>query len=335
LSRVIARVKSSIANSDDNDIKRLELTEQIRKSELVVVTGGGVSLYTVGYPKIINTDVASWPGLLVHGLNYCKHHNLLGDDDAEVVELQLKKGTARHLIDAAQQIHDWLDRKQGNSRYFWLKESIGQLKVHDASLIKALASLGGLLATLNYEDLCEEVTGRATLHWRQQLEIDDHVERKSVDFIFHIHGHWQTPNSIVLDQQSYYEIAKDERMQGLMRRFARWGTFLFVGCSGTFSDPSFLTLLRWGNAALNDAKKRHFVLCRKSDEKRLLTDLQRWAMLEPLVYGDSYKDLPIFIEQLAKDSGVAQASANPPLAAVVPSPSGVQKPSDIWKAELQ
>ena len=124
---------------------------------MVIVTGSGVSLYTVGYRKIANTEVASWPGLLAHGLNYCKHHGLLGDDDPEVVQLQLKKGKPRHLIDAAQQIHDWLERKKGDSRYFWLKESIGQLKVHDPSLIKSLASLGGLLATLNYEDLCEEL----------------------------------------------------------------------------------------------------------------------------------------------------------------------------------
>jgi hypothetical protein len=119
------------------------LTERIRTSELVVVAGTGVSLYSVGYPKIKNTAVAAWPGLLEHGLDYCKRHDLLGDDDADVVELQMKKGTVRHLIDAAGQIHEWLDRKVGNSRYFWLKESIGQLKLHDPSLIKAIANLVG------------------------------------------------------------------------------------------------------------------------------------------------------------------------------------------------
>lgn len=299
-----------------------------------MVAGTGVSLYSVGYPKEPNTAVASWPGLLEHGLNYCKHHNLLGDDDAEVIELQLKKGTTRNLIDAAQQIHDWLDRKAGNPRFFWLKESIGQLRLANPSLIKALAGLGGLLATLNYEDLCEEVTGRPSLHWKQQLEIDDHIDRNSNDFIFHIHGHWQSPKSVVLDQESYYAIAHDENMQGLMRRFARWGTFLFVGCSGTFLDPNFQTLLSWGNAALKEAKKRHFVLCRRRDEKQLLTDLQRWGMLEPLVYGDSFQELPLFIENLAKDSGSAPASVNPPLSAIE-IPVGMQKPIDIWTTELK
>src|SRR5438067_12780177 len=106
-----------IKQADDNEIKRLELTERIRTSELVVVAGTGVSLYSVGYPRIDNTAVAAWPGLLEHGLDYCKRHDLLGDDDADVVELQLKKGTARHLIDAAGQIHEWLDRKVGHPRY--------------------------------------------------------------------------------------------------------------------------------------------------------------------------------------------------------------------------
>jgi hypothetical protein len=324
-----------IKQADDNEIKRLELAERIRTSELVIIAGTGVSLYSVGHPKIKNTAVAGWPGLLEHGLDYCKRHDLLGDDDADVIELQLKKGTARQLIDAAGQIHEWLDRKAGNSRYFWLKESIGQLTLHDPSLIKAIANLGGLLAPLNYEDLCEEVTGLPPLHWKQHAQIDDHIRRNSKEFIFHVHGHWQTPESIVLDQQSYFEIANDDGTQALMRRFAQWGILLFVGCSGTLLDPNFQTLLRWGNAALKEAKERHFVLCRECDEKRLLTDLQKWGMLEPLVYGDQFTDLPAFIEQLAKDSGSPKASANPPVAAVDTTPSGVQRPTEVWNTELQ
>jgi hypothetical protein len=178
---------------DENEIKRIELAEGIRHTDLMIVAGTGVSLYTAGYPKEPNTEVAGWVGLLRHGLDYCRRHNLLGEDGAEVVELQLQKQTTRHLIDAAQQIHDWLDRKEGSPRYFWLKESIGQLRVKDSTLIEALRKLRGLLATLNYDDLCEEVTGLPALHWRQQAEIDDHINRKSTEFVFHIHGSWQFP----------------------------------------------------------------------------------------------------------------------------------------------
>src|SRR3982751_2563771 len=107
--------------------KRLELAENIRSSEFVVVAGTGVALFSVGHPYVPDTDVAGWTGLLRHGLEYCKRNNFLAGDDAEVVELQLRKATTRNLIDAAQQIHVWLDNKAGNSRYFWLKESIGGL----------------------------------------------------------------------------------------------------------------------------------------------------------------------------------------------------------------
>jgi hypothetical protein len=268
---------------------------------------------------------------LEHGLGYCKHHGLLNGEDADVVELQLKKGRARHLIDAAQQIHDWLDRKPGKTRFFWLSESIGQLKLQDSALIDAIASLGGLIAPLNYDDFFADFTGRPALHWKQQPEIDGHIERHSIDFIFHMHGHWRTPESIVLDWRSYYEIAASKRMQDLMHRFARWGTMLFVGCSGTFSDPNFLTLLEWGNEALKESTKRHFVLCRLDEEERLHRDLQRWAMLEPLVYGTSYENLPTFIAGLARDSGRTTGGGNPPLLYNTSSLSGVQTAGDILR----
>jgi hypothetical protein len=318
-----------------SDIKRLELAESIhRNTDLVIVAGAGVSLYTAGYPKEPNSDVASWIGLLKHGLDYCRRQNLLGDDSSDVVELQLEKATTRNLIDAAQQIHDWLDRKEGNPRYFWLKESIGQLKVKDPKLIEALAKLGGLLATLNYDELCEEVTGRPGFHWKQQAKIDDHINRRSNAFIFHMHGSWQEPDSVVLDQQSYHEIARDETMQGLMHKFARWGMLLFVGCSGTLADPNFQTLLRWGNTALKQANHRHFVLCRKSEEARLVTECQRWAMLEPLVYGERYADMVPFLDRVARESGAAEPTVNAPIAGATRDEPGVKRPADVFNAEL-
>lgn len=317
----------------DTTAKRLELAENIRSSEVVVVAGTGVALYSVGHPFVPNTEVASWIGLLRHGLEHCKRNNLLGGDDPEVVELQLRKATTRNLIDAAQQIHDWLDNKAGNSRYFWLKESIGQLRLHNRTLIDSLARLGGLLATLNYDELLEEGTGRAPLHWKPQGEIDQHVGRKSTGYIFHIHGCWKYPETVVLDQCSYFEIATDSGMQALMQRYARWGTFLFVGCNSTFFDPNFQTLLKWSNEALKNATRRHFVLCRESEEGRLQVECQQWGILEPLVYGADYSELVPFVDQLARDAGRFEASVNPPVSKPKQPVSGVKRPTEIWTAE--
>src|SRR3954447_4443967 len=96
---------SRINTSDENEVKRKELVDYISKTDLVVVTGTGVSLQTAGYPEHADAKVASWVGLLEHGLEYCKTHDLIGEDDTEIIELQLKKATIDGLIDAARQIN--------------------------------------------------------------------------------------------------------------------------------------------------------------------------------------------------------------------------------------
>jgi hypothetical protein len=319
---------------DNGSVKRNEVIESIRDGKLVIVTGTGVSMQTVGYPATPNTEVAGWLGLLKNGLPYCKRHNLQESDDTDVVELQLSKNTTENLIAAAQQIHTWIDRKNGNPRYFWLKESIGQLKVQNPSLINALdalAKLGGILTTLNYDDLLEKTTSRLPLHWKQQLEIDQHLFGNSKSHVLHIHGYWEEPLSIVLDRTSYEEISTDIIMQQLMQRFARWERFLFVGCRGTFLDPNFQTLLKWSNVALKTARHRHFVLCREEDEATLLSELRPFGtLLEPLVFGKSFSELSQYLESLATDSIAKNLPLTPLTQTAVPN---FQKPADIWRMQ--
>src|SRR5690348_4611503 len=76
------------ALSSTNLAKRTELLAEIRKEHLVVVTGTGVTLQSVGHPDA-GTEVAGWPGLLADGLDRCRRLRLIDDDDAEIVSLQI------------------------------------------------------------------------------------------------------------------------------------------------------------------------------------------------------------------------------------------------------
>lgn len=313
------------------------MLDSIRDDRLVVVTGTGVSLHSLGYPSP-ETEIASWPGLLRHGLDHCLSLQLITVDEAAIVELQIKNGNTNYLIDAAQKIHDCLD-KRDNARYWWMKESIGQLKVRNPSLIQAIHKLNGLIATLNYDSLLREVTGRPSIHWRQQTEITKYLRSNSKEFVLHLHGQWEVPGSIVLDRKSYEEISIDVKMQDLLRHFARFQTMLFIGCGQTFFDPNFRTLLDWAHKALQGAEHRHFICCRQSEEPSILTALQPHGYLAPLVYGQSYSDLTPFIEALAEEGGASAATANPSLAASAR--AGANKatkpltPAELWKLQSQ
>ncbi len=324
-------------DSPSNLVKRGELLDSIKKDRLVVVTGTGVSLHSVAYPAP-GTDVAGWVGLLHHGLKHCLTLQLLTSDEAAIVELQIKNASTDYLIEAAQKIHDCLD-KRANGRYWWMKESVGQLRLTEAGLIRAIQNLGGLIATLTYDSLLREVTGRPMIHWRQQNEITRLLRSRSKEFILHLHGQWEVHASVVLDRKSYEEIANDLQMQDLLRQFARFETMLFVGCGQTFFDPNFQALLNWAHKALQGAEHRHFILCRRSEEPGILTALQRHCYLAPLVYRDKYSDLTPFLEGLGNESGSSATATNPPVAPRVGPVVGVTsrplKPADIWNLQSQ
>ena len=321
--------------STSNLQKRADLLDSIRAqpSELVVVTGTGVTLQSVGHSGP-GTTVAGWPGLLGDGLERCRKLQLIDDVDAKIVALQIEGPKAEHFIEAAQKIHECL-AKRVNERQWWMKETIGSLKVTDSRLIKAILALNGLVTTLNYDNTIHQVSGRPALHWRQQKEITERIKSHSTDFTLHFHGVSDDLDSIVLDRTSYEAISTNVQVQDLLRRFARFEKMLFIGCRQTFLDPNFQTLLNWAQIGLRGLESRHYVLCRKSEETDIVTELRPHGYLTPLVYGDDYPDLAPFLEQLAIDARGAAATANPPTLPQAPAaeaePENVLKPTDIWK----
>lgn len=308
--------------------KRDELLDSMRAqpSRLVVVTGTGVTLQSVGYPTL-GTEVAGWQGLLTDGLSRCKKLNLIDAEDADIVAHLLTAKKCEWFIHAAQKIHDSL-AKRVNEREAWMKDSVGSLKVKDPRLIKAVIALGGLVSTLNYDDTIYQVSKLSPLHWRQQKEITKKLRSHATDFTLHLHGVCDDVKSIVLDRSSYEDISTNAQMQGLLQGFAREKTLLFIGCRQTFLDPNLQTLLAWAKTALAGLDHRHFILCRASEETAIVDELQPHGYLTPLVYGADHADLAPFLEQLATDARGAAATVNPPT--LTPAPVNARKPADIW-----
>ncbi|MGJ8673316.1 SIR2 family NAD-dependent protein deacylase [Rubritalea sp.] len=321
--------------------KRDEVLDSIGRNGLVVVIGAGVSLQSVGHPGQ-STDVAGWPGLLTHGVEHCLKHQLLVADEANLVREQIRIGTNNgktdYLIEAAQRIHDSLD-KRTNGRYWWLHDSIGQLTVKEPRLIRAIQGMGGLVTTLNYDSLVEDVTEWRPIEWHQRTEVTRCMHDRERDVVLHLHGFWKNPDSIILDRLSYEKISVHEDTRDLLRDFSRNYTLLFVGCGDTFFDPNFQTLLRWARDALQGVQHRHYILCRQSDEPGLFNSLQEHGYLDTLVYGDSYDSLSPFLEEIGKESGTSSEATNPPLVPVTglkaDSISKPLKPFDIWKLQTQ
>lgn len=327
---------SRSSSTIENQVRRNELIDGIRKEDgLVVVVGTGVSMASLDR-NIEVSVVAGWQGLLRNGLDRCKTLGLIENKAACVVKAEINEGSVEFLISAAQKITDRL-KMEGSGMRFWLRESIGQLELSDSRTIDAIVGLGGILATLNYDDLLHHVTKREPLHWLDSPRINSLLRDKSREFILHLHGHWRNPDSVILDRKSYEKITEDVKTHDLLREFTRMRTLLFVGCGDTFLDPNLQTWLKWAKVGMAGEEHRHFILCREEDRQNYHKQLLDHGYLAPLVYGNVYADLEPFLLDLAREAGVAATAMNPPVTAAITEnivrPPKATRPSELWNLE--
>ena len=140
-----------------------KLKEDIVQGRVVIIAGTGVSITACGNQKIEGHPVASWAGLLQHGLAYCKNLGLADKEEAELLSLNIKSGKPTFLISAAEDISQRLQSRSPGTFRGWLKDSVGALVPQHSEILHALTVLPGVLATLNYDGLIEKATARQAI----------------------------------------------------------------------------------------------------------------------------------------------------------------------------
>ena len=123
----------------------------------------------------------------------------------------------------------------------------------------------GVLATLNYDNLIEDATGRRAVTWLKADDVQDVLTRNRTDAVLHLHGWFKEPESVVLGLSSYLAVKDHPHAKAVLNLFTIDRTLLFVGCGDTVLDPNFTRLIEWGKEALKDVTPRHYLLCRTSE----------------------------------------------------------------------
>lgn len=299
-----------------------KLKDDIAAGRVVVIAGTGVSVVASGNPKIAGHHVATWTGLLGHGIAHCTDRGTITPEVANHLTAQLRLGETDLLITAAETVSQRLRGQSPGTFRGWLKDSIGQLKVQAPALIDALQALGGLIATLNYDTLIEQATGRRAVTWRQADAVTDVLRNTMPDAVLHLHGVYEEPESVVLGLASYLQVGDDAHASTVLRSLAQGRTLLFVGCGDTVSDPNFARLIEWAKAALDDVAPHHVFLCRQSERSAFQDRLRGAPWLQPLAYGDDYADLLPFLQTLAPAPlPAAVPTASPPATKPIHLPS--------------
>lgn len=267
-----------------------EIKADIRDGKIVVMVGTGVSLAATG-----NHAHASWNGLLESGVEYCRRYNPTLDAAwEERVRDDIQSPRMEDLLSAAERISTFLGGPTGGNFRKWLKETVGRLRPTDRSVLVALRDLGLPLATTNYDGLLEEETVLLPITWRDTPLAIDWL-RGNEPGIFHWHGFWREPESVVLGIRSYQQIIGNQRAQDAIRALLATKVFLFVGFGAGLRDPNFAQLRKWMAGLFAGVSTCHYRLAVRGELEQVESEHEQEEWIKVVDFGERYEDLAPFL----------------------------------------
>lgn len=311
------------------------LKRKIREDQAVVIVGAGISIAATN-----RNPCASWKGLLNAGRKRVQEN--CGDQDdyedfAKDAEHFLNNPSINNYIDCAKRIKRMLTAKSDELYRQWLKDTIGSLQLENRRPVDAVVELGLPIATTNYDLLIEKSLepgcyDRLAFTWKDPNAIrhflrqaaggrnggDPGASRK----VYHVHGMYLEPHTVVFDAADYDRHISDELAQLWQQYLATSKSIVFVGFGGGLGDPNFFRWLSWIDRYAKVLDTRHFVILQDREHDRVwsrgnrrqrLSNFGRW--LTPVTYpsrhdGDHDQLVP-FLEELAGDRRRPRPAAGP------------------------
>ena len=186
----------------------------------------------------------------------------------------------------------------------WLANSVGRLHLSPTSaaltdVLRELSQRGMLVATTNYDSILSSHLSIQPVLWsdyRAELPVMNQMQ----EGILHLHGHWESPNSVIFSRRSYERIVHDDTFQTLFKHLWLGYHWLYIGCGSGTDDPNFGRLLAWGAEKFGSAGLPHFRLCLASETVALRYELREQPNLRLVEYGTRHEALPHFLEQLSE-----------------------------------
>jgi hypothetical protein len=270
-----------------------ELEDELvhHRDRVLVIASAGVSIASTEC-----NPVASWRGLLREGVEYCAARCAgLPTGWRTRMLAQLEQGDLVEMLSVAEDISTRLGFPTGGDYAGWLKATVGSLRATSPRLIQSLGAWNVQIATTNYDELIEEVTGRKAITWSERALANQFL-RGDIKDILHVHGFWRNPQSVILGIRSYEEILRDDFMQALLQGFLMNRTLIFVGCGAGLEDPNFGALLRWCQRVLACSVHNHFRLACRTEIEQFAAQHPPGSRIKIVDYGAEHQDLVTFLE---------------------------------------
>jgi hypothetical protein len=268
---------------------------------VVAIIGAGVSYAATRDPSSL------WLGLLGNGIKFCTAANRRNQDwmDRQESALNYAKqtGDITEMLNVADLIVDELGGESAGGFQSWLANSIGRLRLAPEGgglidILRELSQRGMIVGTTNYDSILSDHLGLQPILWsdyRSELPVMNQMQ----EGILHLHGHWESPTSVIFSRRSYERIVVDDTFQTLFRHLWLGYHWVYIGCGRGTDDPNFGRLLRWGAEKFGSASLPHFRLCLQN-EVASLRDEFRQPNLQVVPYGIRHEDLSHFLEHLSE-----------------------------------
>lgn len=259
----------------------------------LVVCGAGVSTEaTAG-------KAPSWVNLIRSGIQRISFLRSDASAWAAYALERLSGLVAADWIAVAEEVTERLGGKDSLEYRSWLMDQFSGLSPEKTQLLQAIEALGCPLATTNYDSILLRHTNRDLIIWNDYGRVLKFLNG-DINGILHLHGHWQSPESLVLGQGSYLALNQDKRREMFQSITLATRPILFIGCSEDgLNDPDF-TYTRSSLYDVRSATQKQYWLVKGESAKELNPDFQK--NIYPVTYGSNYSELAPFLQKLKHDS---------------------------------
>jgi len=266
---------------------------------IVLVVGSGVTRGAV--EGQLDTQAASWSGLIEHGLGRAASRNLIEDGEQESLLASAGSGTPDMMIAAADRVVSALGGRDAGEYGQWLETAFQAVDVRASrtgtiDAIAAMSALGVRIATTNYDGVLERFLGLETVVWTDSAAAEDVLAGRR-NGVLHLHGHWRTPRSVVFGKADYDALLEGPGSSALLNAVRTLKTMVFVGTGAGLLDPNFGRLRDWAGEALRSSSNAHYWMVRAGEERSIPPETLRDERTTPLLY-DEHDELPGMLRRL-------------------------------------
>lgn len=187
-----------------------KLKTALAEGRALLVCGAGVSMAATG------GAAPGWKGLIEAGLERAVAlHAASGESWAEACRTYLLDKNADEWLYAADRVQEKLGGYEGAEYRGFFSEALSTLRNAKPALLTAirkLADLGNPVATTNYDHVISQTFGRDRVDWLNHAGVIEALrgKRKSV---WHIHGDYDHPPSVIFSRNDYHRIGEYEFSQ--------------------------------------------------------------------------------------------------------------------------